>query len=79
MAKHVSELLGFVSVALAMLTLEQPAYAYIDPGTGSMLLQVLLGGVAGAFVIAKVYWKGLVARFGIRGRTPESSKGNEVK
>ena len=24
-----------------------PAHAYLDPGTGSMILQVLLGGVAG--------------------------------
>lgn len=33
-----------------------PAHAYIDPGTGGMLLQLLLGGVAGALVIVKLYW-----------------------
>lgn len=32
------------------------AHAYIDPGTGGMLLQLLLGGVAGALVIIKLYW-----------------------
>ncbi len=36
-----------------------PAQAYLDPGTGSMLLQVLLGGIAGAIVVAKLYWKRL--------------------
>ena len=33
-----------------------PAYAYLDPGTGSMILQLLLGGLAGALVIIKLYW-----------------------
>lgn len=32
------------------------AHAYLDPGTGSMLLQVLLGGLAGSGVLAKLYW-----------------------
>ncbi|MCF8063124.1 MAG: hypothetical protein K9M82_11445 [Deltaproteobacteria bacterium] len=32
------------------------AYAYLDPGSGSMLLQILLGGVAGVAVIGKLYW-----------------------
>ena len=26
----------------------QPSYAYIDPGTGSMLLQMAIAGIAGA-------------------------------
>lgn len=30
-----------------------PAYAYLDPGSGSMLLQGLLALVAGLFVFAK--------------------------
>ena len=33
-----------------------PAYAYLDPGTGSILLQVILGGIAGAMVAGKLYW-----------------------
>ncbi len=34
-----------------------PALAYLDPGTGGMLLQLLLGGFAAAFVILKLYWQ----------------------
>ena len=30
--------------------------AYIDPGTGSLIIQVLIGVVAGATVAAKIYW-----------------------
>jgi hypothetical protein len=36
-----------------------PAWAYLDPGTGSMMLQLLLGGVAGAMVVGKLYWQRL--------------------
>jgi hypothetical protein len=31
--------------------------AYLDPGSGSMLVQLLLGGVAGAAVIIKLGWQ----------------------
>lgn len=33
-----------------------PAYAYLDPGTGSMVLQAILGGVAGVIIAGKLYW-----------------------
>lgn len=33
-----------------------PAYAYIDPGTGSMLLQALIGG----FAIVAVFWRRVI-------------------
>ena len=44
----------------------QPAFAYLDPGTGSMILQLLLGGVAGALVIGKLYWHRLKEFLGIK-------------
>ena len=31
-----------------MLSLSAPAYAYLDPATGSIVLQAVLGAVAGA-------------------------------
>lgn len=34
--------------------------AYIDPGSGSMILQVLAGGVAAVAVTAKLYWNRLM-------------------
>lgn len=33
-----------------------PALAYTDPGTASILVQLLLGGVGGGLVILKLYW-----------------------
>jgi hypothetical protein len=32
-------------------------FAYLDPGTGSMLLQVIVGGAAAVAVTAKLYWR----------------------
>ena len=29
---------------------------YLDPGAGSMILQVLAGGLAGLAVVGKLYW-----------------------
>lgn len=43
--------------------------AYIDPGTGSMMLQAIAGGVAAAAVAGKFYWHRLM-RF-LRIRKPE--------
>lgn len=33
-----------------------PAHAYLDPGTGSILLQGLLAAIASVTVIVGVYW-----------------------
>ncbi len=54
----------FVLVFLSVLGIGAPAHAYLDPGTGSMLLQLLLGGVAGALVVGKLYWHRVKDFFG---------------
>ncbi len=41
-------------VVIGAIGITTPTYAYLDPGTGSMLLQMLLGGVAGALVVGKL-------------------------
>ncbi len=41
---------------LAWLAQSSPAYAYLDPGTGSIILQMVLGGVAGGLVVIRLYW-----------------------
>lgn len=40
----------------ALLAGAEPAFAYLDPGTGSMLLQVILGGIAAIGVALKLFW-----------------------
>ena len=46
---------AFCAVIMFGLLAPEPAYAYIDPGLGSMLLQ---GLAAGAITLA-VFWRGL--------------------
>lgn len=46
--------------------------AYLDPGSGSMILQILVGGVAAAAVTAKLYW-GRLMKF-LRIRKPEDQE-----
>ena len=41
-----------------------PVFAYLDPASGSMFLQLLLGGVAGAALAIKLYWQKLLGIFG---------------
>jgi hypothetical protein len=51
-----------------------PAWAYLDPGSGSMMLQALLGGAAGVAVLLKIYWRRLRGLVGI-GRRAEQTAG----
>ena len=52
-------------------------FQYIDPGAGSLLLQLLLGGLAGAAVIANIYWRKLRGWFG-RGNSGERAPDSPV-
>ncbi len=40
--------------------------AYLDPGSGSMILQILAGGLAAVAVAAKLYWGRLLTFLRIR-------------
>jgi membrane associated rhomboid family serine protease len=51
----------FIAVFLFVSHLSGPVEAYLDPGTGSMVLQLVLGGVVGALAIGKLYWRRLKA------------------
>jgi hypothetical protein len=47
--------------------------AYLDPGTGSMLVQLLVGGLAAAAVAIKLYWYRILRLLRIRREKPELS------
>ena len=54
---------SLLMTVIAWSLLEQPVGAYLDPGGGSMLLQILLGGFAAVSVIGKLYWHKLTSVF----------------
>lgn len=47
---------ALLSVSLLPLA-SQNIHAYIDPGTGSLIIQVLIASSVGAFFVIKTYWK----------------------
>jgi hypothetical protein len=51
-----------------------PAHAYIDPGVGSMILQIILGGFAGVAIVGKLFWKNIKSFFRV-----ENPKGMDEK
>ena len=44
---------------------------YLDPGSGSMIIQVLAGGVAAVAVTAKLTWRRFLGRLGLRKKNDE--------
>lgn len=53
-----------LSVFWFLLVLTKPAYAYLDPGSGSLMLQILFGGAGAVLVILKLYWRRFLTLFG---------------
>lgn len=45
-----------IAVAGLLLLASSPSYAYLDPGTGSIILQSVLAGVAVAIGFLRFYW-----------------------
>lgn len=50
-------------ILVLLLIPHQSAHAYIDPGTGSYILQLIVGGSLAGVFLAKMYWKKLVSVF----------------
>jgi hypothetical protein len=71
---------GFSLVISGLLlgALATPAHAYLDPGTGSMILQLLLGGVAGVAVAGRFYWSKLLSLLGIRSSDKQISSSDDA-
>ena len=66
--------LKFLFFIFALISYTSPAYAYIDPGTGSMLVQGLIGGVAVVMSFLSLYWQKVKVFFGKEEDTDEADK-----
>jgi hypothetical protein len=61
--------MGFAILVIALwatFVCVSPAYAYVDPGAGSMVVQLLLGGVAGIVVLIRLSWHRLLSVLNLR-------------
>ena len=52
------------SIANALFSILSKPHAYLDPGSGSFLLQLLIASLLGLGVAAKVYWSKIKGLFG---------------
>jgi len=68
----VSRALGIALVLVACLAIASPASAYLDPGTGSMLVSAVLGVAAALGLALKMFWYRVIAFF--RGKRPAADK-----
>ena len=55
----------FVNFIYLFLTVSS-AHAYLDPGTGSIILQGLIAALAAGAVFVKIYWYKLLTLLGIK-------------
>ena len=70
-------------VFLLTITTSATAQAYLDPGAGSLILQMVIAGIVGALFTIKMYWlklKQMVLRwFGKEIHQAEDEVGDEQK
>jgi len=55
----------------------QNAYAYLDPGTGSMMLQAMIGAIASGMFFIRLYWDKFKA-FANFGSAPKNTKSEKT-
>ena len=75
--RHVSsKCLAIGATAAALLPASYgTAFAYLDPGTGSIILQSLIAGIIGSMAFARMYWTRLKEIF----RRTFGDRGNDTK
>jgi hypothetical protein len=58
-------LTGALLAAMIMLvsSFDGTLYAYLDPGTGSIVIQAVIAGIVGALAIVRLYWHKLRSIF----------------
>ncbi len=58
------------SAALCLAVASADVFAYLDPATGSIILQGILAALAGAMLTIKIYWARIKEFFGKGAKVP---------
>lgn len=64
---------------LCLVLLPVNAFAYLDPGTGSAMLQAILGALAAIAMVLKLYWHRLLRMLGLRKDTIKKEQHTDKK
>jgi len=65
MKKSSLVVLSFFFIVIIALSVPRRAHAYLDPGTGSYIFQILIAGLIGGLFAIKLFWgriKGFIGR-----------------
>jgi len=54
---------AFVMVVILLIAWSSNAYAYLDPGTGSYVLQIVIAGIVSSLFTIKIFWRRVVDFF----------------
>ena len=54
---HTLNFLFYVTLMMLTIFSQNPALAYIDPGAGSLMVQLLIATIAGGAVASQMYWR----------------------
>ena len=65
------------AMTLGTLLLWDEAHAYIDPGTGSMILQWIVGMVLAGLAVLNIYWQRLKSF--LSGKSRGNTAGNDAQ
>lgn len=60
-------------LAFALLVTHGQAFAYLDAGTGSMIIQGIIGAVVAGLYIIRMYWHRLLTFLGIRKKSVDET------
>jgi hypothetical protein len=53
----------FLMITVMVVLLSPTCYAYLDAGTGSIILQALIAGIVGSLFAIKIFWQKIKAFF----------------
>ena len=60
-------------IGLGLLAVRPAAAQYLDPGAGSVVIQVIIAGVVGAAAVIRFYWTKITSVFARGARKPPQS------
>ncbi|NQT94565.1 MAG: hypothetical protein HQ559_17550 [Lentisphaerae bacterium] len=71
---------GTTLIVLAMIILmsTRSAYAYIDPGAGSMILQLVIGGLLAGLFGIKMFWRKIKSKITGKNDAPVDLAGKQA-
>jgi hypothetical protein len=62
----------FVAMFLFVSHVNGALHGYLDPGTGSIAIQLVLGGVVAALAMVRMYWARVRTLLGRKSAEPEA-------